>query len=261
MSRTKLIVSEDVEKCFGVAEIITYPGLVGKTDADGQPLYCSGEITFNIIIAGRTTSVTAWVTNAIESGQLIIGSGTLEDLGLHLHNVRYDSNPRGHARETRTIRIPGGGSALTRSARTSRRSNTQPQQNEQGTLREEENNFLIPFHLGFQREVVIGSNDKRMSIYYVTPNGKVKIPSKSAMGRHLGYNPIEGFSVDDFCYTPIILDIDDPELETLRMAGSRRSIVRSTPQMGASPQLAYSDDSALTANDVYNENRSDPPSR
>ena len=73
---------------------------------------------------------------------------------------------------------------------------------------------------------------------------------------HLGYDPIEGFSVDDFCYTHIILDIDDPKLETLWMAGSRRSIMRSTPQMGASPQLAYSDDSALTANDVYNENRS-----
>ena len=100
--------------------------------------------------------------------------------------------------------------------------------------------------MGFRREAVIGLNGERMSIYYVTPDGKVKIPSKSAMGRHLRNNPMEGLSVND--YKPIILDINYPERETVRMAGSRHSIARSTPQMGASPQLAYSDDSARTAN-------------
>ena len=68
MSRTRSVISKDVEKHFGPAEIITYPGPVGLTDADGQPLYCSGEVTFNITIAERTTSITAWVTNAIERG-------------------------------------------------------------------------------------------------------------------------------------------------------------------------------------------------
>ena len=96
------------------------PGPVGLTDADGQLIHCSGMVTFNVTIAGRTTSVTAWVTNAIGGGQLIIGSGVMEDLDLHLQDVPDDSNPRGHAQETRTVRMPGGGPAVARSGRTDR---------------------------------------------------------------------------------------------------------------------------------------------
>ena len=128
MSRTKSIISEDMEKHFRQVDIITYPGPVGLIDADWQPLHSSGEVTFNITIVERTTSVTTWMTNAIKRGQLIIGSGMMEDLGLRLLHVPDYSNPRGHAQETSTVRIPGGGSALTRSAR-----DNDPTHNHNGT--------------------------------------------------------------------------------------------------------------------------------
>ena len=56
MSRTKSIVSEDVETHFRQMEVLTYPSLVGLPDANGQPIHCSGEVTFNVTIAGRTTT-------------------------------------------------------------------------------------------------------------------------------------------------------------------------------------------------------------
>ena len=61
---------------------ITYPGPVAVTDTNGEPLHFTGEMTFKVIIEGQSTTMSAWVTNDIEPGQLILGSDVPEDLGL-----------------------------------------------------------------------------------------------------------------------------------------------------------------------------------
>ena len=45
MMRRKSIVSEDIEGYFGLMEVITYPGPIGLTNANGRLIYCSGEVT------------------------------------------------------------------------------------------------------------------------------------------------------------------------------------------------------------------------
>ena len=234
MTRSRSLISEDIEGLFGLPEIITFPGPVGLTDADGRDWHCLGEIMFNVTIVKRTTSVTTWITYAIKRGHLVIGAGTMEDLGLFVSNVPDNTNPRGHAQETRTVRIQARGSAQTRSARvmTNRQSNTQPQSSKHDVLKGEDNNFMIPFHMGFRREVVIGSDGERMSIYYITPDRKTKVASRTAMQRYLNNNPTEGLSISKFCRKKIILGIDNPERETVRMARNQYSNMWSTPQMG-----------------------------
>ena len=74
------MVSEDFEVFLGTMEVVRAPGQVGLTDAKRQELPCSGVMTFNIQIAGRTTSVTAWVSPVLRS-RIIVESRTLEDLG------------------------------------------------------------------------------------------------------------------------------------------------------------------------------------
>ena len=87
MKQTKSLLSEDIQHLFGVIDLITYPGLVAMEDTNGEPLHFMGEMTFKITIEGRTTTVSAWVTNEIQTGQLILGSGVLEDLNLQLYNI------------------------------------------------------------------------------------------------------------------------------------------------------------------------------
>ena len=80
MSIRRSMVSEDLEVFLGTMEVVGAPGPVGLTDAKRQELPCSGVMTFNIQIAGRTTSVTAWVSPVLRS-RIIVESRTLEDLG------------------------------------------------------------------------------------------------------------------------------------------------------------------------------------
>jgi hypothetical protein len=68
------MISEDLESLFGTIEVVTLPGPVGLTDAKGRELPCSGVITFGVELAGRTTSVTAWVSLALRN-RIIVGSG------------------------------------------------------------------------------------------------------------------------------------------------------------------------------------------
>ena len=138
MSRTKSLVSEDVETLFGSTEVLTYPGPVGLTDARGQPIHCSGEVTFCVTIASKSTSMGAWTTTDIQSGQLIIGSGVMEDLNLELRDVPDDLSPGNYAQDERTLRNPCGSSAVTRSSRTNRQPNIKPRKTY------EETDFLLP---------------------------------------------------------------------------------------------------------------------
>ena len=106
--RTKAVVAENIEHIFGEMEVIKYPGPVGLQDGHGHPVYCSGEVTFNATIGGKTVSVSAWVTPDVQDGTLVIGSGTLEDLGLQLQDIpaqdaRIRANPSGSSAVTRFI--------------------------------------------------------------------------------------------------------------------------------------------------------------
>ena len=56
MLRIKSILSEDVQKLFGLMEVLTYPGPVALLVANGQLLDFVGKVTFKVTIEGRTTS-------------------------------------------------------------------------------------------------------------------------------------------------------------------------------------------------------------
>ena len=117
MKWTKLLLSEDIQHLFGTMVLITYPDPVALTDTNGEPLHFVGDMTFKIIIEGRSTTMSAWVTNGIEPGQLILGSGIPEDLGLQLHNISDVISPSSHTEDTDTIKDPRGSSPVTRTSK------------------------------------------------------------------------------------------------------------------------------------------------
>ena len=86
-TRAKVLPSEDVHRRFGTMDIVTYPGPVDIEDANGDQIHFMGEVTFKINILNRVTTVSAWVTSEIPPGQLILGSGVLEDLNLTLEDI------------------------------------------------------------------------------------------------------------------------------------------------------------------------------
>ena len=64
-------------------------------------------------LAGRTTSVTAWVPSALRN-RIIMGSGMLEDLGFSaIEEIPRWIGSDGPITETRTLGIPGLGSTVT----------------------------------------------------------------------------------------------------------------------------------------------------
>ena len=101
------MISEDLESCFGTMEVVTLPGLVGL-------MASSGVITFGVELAGRTTSLAAWVSPALRS-RIIVGSGRLEDLGFSAVKEipRWIGSDR-PIQETRTLGVPGFSFAVAR---------------------------------------------------------------------------------------------------------------------------------------------------
>ena len=97
---------------FGVMDVITYPGLIAVEDSNGKPLHFVGEMTFKITIEGRTTTLSAGVTNEILTRQLIVGKGVLEDLNLQLYNIPDILSFCGHAEDTETIKDLHGSSPV-----------------------------------------------------------------------------------------------------------------------------------------------------
>ena len=98
-------------------DIVTYPGPVGIDDANGDQIHFMGEVTFKINILNRVTTVSAWVTSEIPPGQLILGSGVLEDLNLTLEDIPDISSHSGRAVDTDTIKDPHGSSPVTRASK------------------------------------------------------------------------------------------------------------------------------------------------
>ena len=68
-SRAKALLSEDVHSRF----VVTYPGPVGIENVNGDQINFMGEVTFKINILDWVTTVSAWVTNEIPPGSLILG--------------------------------------------------------------------------------------------------------------------------------------------------------------------------------------------
>ena len=182
--------------------------------------------TFNVTIEDKTTSVSAWVTSDIHGGQLILGSGVMEDLGLQLHRIQDTSNPNGHARDTRTVRSPDGSSAVTRSSTIDRHAHA----TRRGNV--EEDDLILPFKHGFHRRVVVGGDGKR-SVYYITPDRTASIRSRKEMMHRLQQLPMTGLSIDNFTFEDAILHIDDREerYQSVRQADpSRRPTFHNIPQ-------------------------------
>ena len=199
-------------------EVLRYPGPVGLQDGNGHPLNCSGEVTFNVTIDGRTTSVSAWVTSDVQKGQLVIGSGTMEDLDLQLQDV--------HAQDTRIKINPSGSSAITRSSTTGKHTHIN-QNNTTG-----EGNLLLPFDLGFHRENVIGG-DETKSVYYIIKDGDrfKSLRSKKDVASYLKNHPTGGLTEENFTFKLQHLLLEDPHerYQSVRRANSTRRSTRGRP--------------------------------
>jgi hypothetical protein len=201
MKQTKSLLSEDVQHLFGIMDIITYPGLVAMENAYGEPLHFMGEMTFKITIEKRTSTVSAWVTNEIPTGQLILGSRVLEDLNLPLYDIPDILSHSGHAGDTDTIKDPRGCSPVTRASklRVPSRDISRPQSYPP-------NAFLIPFKHGFHREIVAGATG-RWTICYITPEG-AKIRGKKNLGPRIKH--LKNIIEENFTFRAIELSIIDP---------------------------------------------------
>ena len=107
MSMRRSMVSDNLESSLGMMEVVTPPGPVGLTDSKGRDLPCSGVITFGVEIAGRPTTVTAWVSTAIRN-KIIIGYDTLHELGFsEVEAIPQWITPDGPIRGTRMRGVPG----------------------------------------------------------------------------------------------------------------------------------------------------------
>ena len=98
-------------------DVVTYPGPVGIEDANGDQINFMGEVTFKINILDRVTTVSAWVTNEIPPGSLILGYGVLEDLNFTLQDIPDILSHSGHAEDTDTLKYPHGSSSVTRASK------------------------------------------------------------------------------------------------------------------------------------------------
>ena len=115
MTRSRSLVSENIEGLLGLTEVITFPG----------PDWCR-QTWLTVFRHGHVYSQNCGENNQCHR----MGDQHLERRptgywswlngrpGFLVSEVPDNTNPRGHPRETRTVGIPGGGSAQTRSART-----------------------------------------------------------------------------------------------------------------------------------------------
>ena len=186
-------------------------------------------------------TMSAWVTNEIEMGQLILGSGVPEDLNLHLYDIPNLLSFSGHAEDTDTIKDPQGCSPVTRSSKL--RVPSHDISHPQNHL---SNAFLAPFKHGFHREIVKSATGRK-TVYYLTAGG-VRLESKKKLIPHIKH--LENITVENFNFAPIELPIADP-LNIYQSTCSAGNLSRrSTPC--ATPQGSYqsTDDSAHSAEET-----------
>jgi hypothetical protein len=232
---------------------------VDLKDAKGQELPCSGVITFGVELAGRTTSVTAWVSPALRN-RIIVGSGTLQDLGFStVEEIPKCIGSDGPIEETRTLGVPGLGSAVTRLS----------------TQREDPlnlgrfagksapggvaKNLMSPFHMGWVREVVSrNAQPNKAEIYYISPDKRTKLrSSKDAVKYFLNY-PHDNLSAENFSWKQKALGLNDPLFERLRTAKPQSPRRREVPLMKLPPPIFDDDPSpAFDINEVYHEQPGD----
>ena len=98
-------------------DYVKYPGPIGIEDANGEQINFMGEVTFKINILERVTTVSAWVTNELPPGSLILGYGVLEDLNFTLDEIPDILSRSGYAEDTNTIKDPHGCSPVTRASK------------------------------------------------------------------------------------------------------------------------------------------------
>ena len=241
MKRPHSLLSETAQQKFGSMFYIAYPGPIAVTDTNGEPLHFVGEVSFRIMIGEESTMMSAWVTNDIEPGLLILGTEVVEDIGLQLHDIPDTSTPSGHAEDTATIKDPRGGAPVTRAGK--QRASTPKISYITGRPPD---NYLIPFEHGFHREVVKAVKGNGLTIYYHTESG-IRLRTKKEVDPHIEYLP--GITRNDFNFTGIILPLDDPENkhQSIRLAHADR---RSVPQINHQGPYQTTDDSAHSAEEA-----------
>ena len=194
--------SEDIQHLFNTMVYISYPGPVALTDTNSEPHHFIGEMTFKVIIEGQSTNMSAWVTNDIEPGQLILGSDVPEDLGLQLYDISDVLSPSGHTMDTNTVKDPRGSSPVTRTSKL-----RVPARDVSYSSGHPSNAFLDPFRYGFHREIVRRANGKTLTIYYLTED-RVRLRSKKEVVPYIKHLP--DITRDSFNFLPIKLPIADP---------------------------------------------------
>ena len=200
-SRAKALLSEDIHDRFGLMDVITYPRPVGIDDVNGDQIRSMGEVTFKINILEQVTTVSAWVTHEIPPGSLILGYGVLEDLNFTLQDIPDILSHSGHAEDTDTIKDPHGSSPVTRASK-SRITFRDISQQENPS-----DKFLLPFEIGFHREIVLGGTGKK-SAYYIAPDSNIRIKGKKDLHPHIHH--LENITEANFTFTNTALPLFDP---------------------------------------------------
>ena len=165
---------------------------------------------------GRTTSVTAWVSPALRN-RIIIGSETLHELGFStVEEIPKWISSDGPIKGTRTLGVPGLGSAITRS--TTQREDPLnlggfATRSTPGGITD---NLMTPFLEGWARDVVSrNANPNKAEIYYVSPDRGTRLRSSKDAVKYFQTHPHSTLSADNFSWKQKALGLNDPVFERL----------------------------------------------
>jgi hypothetical protein len=178
----------------------------------------------------------------------------LQDLGFStVKEIPKWIGSDGPIEETRTLGIPGLGSAVTKS--TTQREDPLnlgrfAGKSAPGGVAK---NLMSPFHMGWVREVVsCNAQPNKAEIYYISPDKGTKLrSSKDAVRYFLNY-PHDNLSAENFSWKQKALGLNDPLFERLRTAKPQSPRGRGVPLMNIPPPI-FDDDPppAFDVDEVY----------
>jgi hypothetical protein len=183
--------------------------------------------------------------------RIIVGSGTLQDLGFPtVKEIPKWIGSDGPIEETRTLGVPGLGSAVTRSTTKREDPGRFAGQSAPGGVAK---NLMSPFHMGWVRDVVSrNAHPNKAEIYYISPDKGTKLrSSKDAVRYFLNY-PHDNLSAENFSWKQKALGLNDPLFERLRTAKPQSPRGRGVPLMNIPPPI-FDDDPppAFDVDEVY----------
>ena len=131
--------------------------------------------------------------------------------------ARVDSD--GPIEETKTLRVSGLGSAVTRSTKQCEIPTNLGRFAGQNVMKGIAMELMSPFHIGWIREAVSRqAQANRAEIYYLSPDGTKNLQSSKDAAKYFQNNPHEHLSADNFSWKQKPLGLNDQLFERVRTA-------------------------------------------